>query len=170
MASPIGYSIPSHVLYAYDIYFFIGKILKLSRTRSTSWINMTLFLVSLWIIIKVTSILLPLLLVLIGKLIRLSTAIKALCPLTTWEKVPIFASMPKARFLQPWQIRWNLSLGKSLSMMGRIQLFNTVVTGVLSYNFNFYKWSSSLLKQINKWIRNFIWTGDIMMKGSTMFN
>ena len=66
--------------------------------------------------------------------------------------VPIFASAPKCRFLQPLADKVKLKLaswkGKSLSMMGRIQLVNTMITRFLAYNFNMYKWLISLLKQV----------------------
>ena len=36
---------------------------------------------------------------------------------------------------------------------------------ILAYSFNLYKWPVSLLKQVEQWCRNFIWTGDILKKG-----
>jgi len=60
--------------------------------------------------------------------------------------------------------------GKSLSMMSQIQLVNTVITEFLAYSFNMYKWLVSLLKQVEQWYRNFIWTSDIMKKGITTVN
>jgi len=88
--------------------------------------------------------------------------------------VPIFVGTPKSRFLQPLADKVKLKLasgkGKSLSMMGRIQLVNTVITGIVAYSFNLYKWHVSLLKQVEKWFRNFIWTGDILKKGITTVN
>jgi len=66
--------------------------------------------------------------------------------------VPILVGSPKCRFLQPLVDKVKLKLaswkGKSLSMMGRIQLVNTVNTGFLAYSFNMYKWHVSLLKQV----------------------
>jgi len=82
--------------------------------------------------------------------------------------VPIFVGAPRGCFLQPLADKVKLKLaswkGKSLSMMGRVQLVNTMVTGLLAYSFNLYKWSVSLLKQVEQWCRNFIWTGDILKK------
>jgi len=66
--------------------------------------------------------------------------------------VPIFVGAPKSRFLQPLANKVKLKLasweGKSLSMMGRIQLVNTVITGILAYSFNLYKCPVYLLKQV----------------------
>jgi len=66
--------------------------------------------------------------------------------------VPIFVGAPKGRFLQPLADKVKLKLaswkGKSLSMMGRVQLVNTMITGLLAYSSNLYKWHVSLLKQV----------------------
>jgi len=66
--------------------------------------------------------------------------------------VPIFVGAPKLKFLQSLAEKVKLKFaswkGKSISMMGRIQLVNTVITGFLAYNFNLYKWLTSLLKQV----------------------
>jgi len=88
--------------------------------------------------------------------------------------VPIFVGASKCRFLQPLVDKVKLKLaswkGKSLSMMGRIQLVNMVITGFLAYSFNMYKWSVSLIKQVEQWCRNFIWTSDILKKGIATVN
>jgi len=74
--------------------------------------------------------------------------------------VPIFVGAPKSHFLQPLTNKVKLKLaswkGKFLSMMGRIQLVNTVITEILAYSFNLYKWSISLIKQVEQWCRNLI--------------
>jgi len=54
--------------------------------------------------------------------------------------------------------------------MDRVQLVNMVITGLLTYSFNLYKWPISLLKQIEQWCRNFIWAGDILKKGIAIVN
>jgi len=57
--------------------------------------------------------------------------------------VSIFVGAPKCQFLQPLAGKIKLKLAswksKSLSMMGWIQLINTVITGFLVYSFNMYK-------------------------------
>jgi len=54
--------------------------------------------------------------------------------------------------------------------MGQIQLVNMVITEFLAYNFNMYKWLVSLLKQVEQWCRNFIWTEDILKTDTTTVN
>ena len=67
--------------------------------------------------------------------------------------VPIFVGAPKCRFLQPLADKVKLKLaswkGKSLSMMGRIQLVNTVITGFLAYSFNMYNGLFHLLSKLS---------------------
>jgi len=57
--------------------------------------------------------------------------------------VSIFVGVPKCRFLQPLADKVKLKLasrkGKSLSMMERIQLVNTVINDSLAYSFNMFK-------------------------------
>ena len=83
--------------------------------------------------------------------------------------MPIFVGAPKCRFLQPLANKVKLKLAywkvKSLSMMDQIQLVNTVIIRFLTYSFNMYKWSVFLLKQVEQWYRNFIWTDVILKKG-----
>jgi len=95
-------------------------------------------------------------------------------------RAPIFVGFPKAMFLQPLadKVRSKLSSwkGKSLSMMGSIELVNSVIYGSLSYSFQVYRWPSSLLKLIDKWVRNFILKSDIdkqdfvIVNWDTIFN
>jgi len=51
-------------------------------------------------------------------------------------------------------------------MIGKVELVNYVIYGSLSYNFQVYRWPSNLLKLVDKWVRNFIWIGDIIKQGS----
>jgi len=55
----------------------------------------------------------------------------------------IFVGVPKCQYLQPFADKVKLKLtswkDKSLSMMGRILLVNTVIIEFLAYNFNMYK-------------------------------
>jgi len=45
-----------------------------------------------------------------------------------------------------------------------------VITSFLAYSFNIYKWLVSILKQVEQWSQNFIWTGDVMKKGIATIN
>lgn len=82
--------------------------------------------------------------------------------------VPLFEGKPRKCHLQPIADKIRLKLaswkGSLLSIMGRIQLVKSIIRGMLSYSFHVYAWPVSLLKLIDKWIRNFIWSGDILTK------
>ncbi|GAU17935.1 hypothetical protein TSUD_330600 [Trifolium subterraneum] len=79
--------------------------------------------------------------------------------------VPIFKGKPKASYLQPIadKIKLKLSAWKAslLSIVGRVQLVRTIVQSMLIYSISIYSWPDSLLKNIEKCMRNFIWSGDI---------
>jgi ribonuclease HI len=79
--------------------------------------------------------------------------------------VPIFKGKPKACYLQPIsdKIKINLSAWKAslLSIAGRVQLVRSVIQSMLIYSISLYFWPVSLLKDIEKAVRNFIWSGDI---------
>jgi len=78
--------------------------------------------------------------------------------------VPIFKGKPKVSHLQPIadRIKMKLSAWKAslLSMAGRIQLVRSVIQGMIIYSISLYSWPISLIKAVEKHIRNFIWSGD----------
>jgi hypothetical protein len=82
--------------------------------------------------------------------------------------VPIFKGRPKSVHLQSIADKIKIKLaswkGHLLSMMGRIQLVNSVIHGMLIYSFKIYSWPVRLLKQIDKWIKKFVWSGSIDSK------
>lgn len=45
-------------------------------------------------------------------------------------------------------------------MAGRIQLVRSVIQSMMMYSISLYSWPTSLLKQVEQKIRNFIWSGD----------
>lgn len=45
--------------------------------------------------------------------------------------------------------------------MGRIQLVKSIIHGMLVYSFHVYMWPLRLLRSLDSWIKNFIWSGDI---------
>lgn len=51
--------------------------------------------------------------------------------------------------------------GSLLSIMGRVQLVRSIIHGMIAYSLHIYEWPSSLLKKLDRWIRNFIWSCDI---------
>lgn len=79
--------------------------------------------------------------------------------------VPLFRGKPKPVHLQPIADRIKSKLsswkGSLLSIMGRVQLVKSIIHGMLVYSFHVYAWPISLLKTLDNWIRNFIWSGDI---------
>jgi len=79
--------------------------------------------------------------------------------------VPFFKGKPKVFNLQPVadKIKAKLSTWKTslLSMAGRIQLVRYVIQRMLMYSIFIYSWLCSLIKDVEKWIRNFIWSGDV---------
>ncbi|GAU22526.1 hypothetical protein TSUD_296460 [Trifolium subterraneum] len=46
-------------------------------------------------------------------------------------------------------------------MAGRMQLIKSVIQGMVLHTISVYSWPSSLLKDLEKWIRNFLWSGDV---------
>lgn len=78
--------------------------------------------------------------------------------------VPIFKGRPKACYLQPIadKVKSKLSAWKAslLSIAGRVQLVKSVVTSMLTHTFAIYSWPISLLKDMERCIKNFIWSGD----------
>jgi hypothetical protein len=48
-----------------------------------------------------------------------------------------------------------------LSIAGRVQLVQSVIQSMLIYSLSLYSWPVALLKDVEKCIRNFIWSGDI---------
>jgi len=81
---------------------------------------------------------------------------------------PIFKGRPKVIYFQPIadKIKGKLATWKAsfLSMAGRIQLVKPVIQNMLQHTMSIYFWPISLLKDIERWIRNFIWSGDTEKK------
>ncbi|XP_024632876.1 uncharacterized protein [Medicago truncatula] len=78
---------------------------------------------------------------------------------------PIFQGKPKCSHFQPIVDRIKVKLatwkGVLLSIMGRVQLVKSIIHGMLVYSFHIYRWPISLLKMLDRWIKNFVWSGDI---------
>ncbi|XP_062028531.1 uncharacterized protein LOC133744441 [Rosa rugosa] len=83
--------------------------------------------------------------------------------------VPIFRGKPRASYFQPIvdRIRVRLSswTGSLLSMAGRLQLLKSVFHSMLVYSFQVYEWPVSLLRRLEVWCRNFLWSGSIDKRG-----
>lgn len=82
--------------------------------------------------------------------------------------VPIFKGKPRRTHLQPIADRIKAKLatwkGSLLSIMGRVQLVKSIIHDMLLCSFHIYVWLISLLKTIDTWLRNFIWSGDINVR------
>ena len=78
--------------------------------------------------------------------------------------VPFFKGKPKAIHFQPLVDRikiklasWKASL---LSFAGRLELIRSVVQGMMIYSISIYSWPVNLIKELDKYMRNFLWSGD----------
>jgi hypothetical protein len=83
----------------------------------------------------------------------------------TYLGVPIFIGKLKKCHLQPLAdsvknklASWKASL---LSIVGRVQLVKSVIFSMLLHSITIYTWPSSLIKDMEKWFRNFIWSGNV---------
>jgi hypothetical protein len=76
----------------------------------------------------------------------------------------MFKGKPKVCHLQPIadRIKLKLSAWKAslLSIAGRVQLVKFVIQSMMIYSISLYSWPISLIKEVEKNIRNFIWSGD----------
>lgn len=76
----------------------------------------------------------------------------------------LFKGKPRTSHLRPIfdKIKAKISAwkGKLLSIIGRVQLINSVISSMLVYSFHIYQWPSSLLSDMTKCLRNFVWSGD----------
>jgi len=83
----------------------------------------------------------------------------------TYLGVPIFRGRPKSIHFQHIADRVKLKLAawkaSLLSIAGRIQLVKSVVHGMLIHSFSVYSWPVSLIRDIERCIKNFIVSGDI---------
>ncbi|KAK2352799.1 hypothetical protein QL285_090510 [Trifolium repens] len=79
--------------------------------------------------------------------------------------IPIFRGKPKISWLQSTadKIHAKLSAWKAslLTMAGRVQLVRAVIQSMYTYNISIYSWPVSLIKKIEKDVKNFIWSGDV---------
>jgi len=48
--------------------------------------------------------------------------------------------------------------------MGKTQSVKSIIHAMMVYSFHIYQWHVQLLRHIDTWIRNFIWSGDILTK------
>jgi hypothetical protein len=79
--------------------------------------------------------------------------------------VPIFKGKPKAVYFQAVadKVKIKLASWKAalLSMDGRVQLVKSVIQSMFIHSMTVYSWPTKLLRDMEKWIKNFIWSGDL---------
>lgn len=155
MASLLGYTTPSHVLYADDIMIFC---------RGTH--RNLIALQELFGRYGEVS----------GQQMNPSKSKVYSGAITSWRLAGLSGILgfsvdrgkPWKSHLQPLadKIKTKLAAwkGSLLSIMGRVQLVQSIIHGMLIYSYRIYSWPISLLSKINGWIQNFIWSGDIHIR------
>lgn len=77
--------------------------------------------------------------------------------------IPIFKGKPRRLHLMPFadRIRLKVASWKAalLTITGRIQLVRSIISSMLIYSFMVYAWPVCLIKLVDQWVRNFIWSG-----------
>jgi len=80
---------------------------------------------------------------------------------------PIFQGKPKSNhfrvIVDSIKVKLASWKGALLSIMGRVQLVKSIIHGMLVYSFHIYRWPIKLLNQLDQWIKNFVWSGDIFL-------
>jgi hypothetical protein len=78
---------------------------------------------------------------------------------------PVFKGKPKYIYFLAISDKIKMKLaswkGSLLSIMGRVQLVKSIIHGMLLFSFHVYMWPRRLLSDLDKWIKNFIWSGDV---------
>ena len=81
---------------------------------------------------------------------------------------PVFKGKPKCIYFQAITDKIKVKMatwkGVMLSIMGRVQLVKSIIHSMLVYSFHIYMWPRKLLQRIDSWIKNFIWSGDILTR------
>lgn len=81
--------------------------------------------------------------------------------------VPIFKGHPKKFHLQPIvdKVRNRMEgwVGRLMSMAGRAELIKSVIIPMFLHSFHVYAWPKMLLDTVQKWMRNILWSGDILV-------
>lgn len=78
---------------------------------------------------------------------------------------PIFKGKPKRVHFQHIadKVKLKLATWKAslLSIASRVQLVKDVIQSMLLHTMSIYSWPVSLIRDIEKWLKNFIWSGDV---------
>lgn len=160
-------SIPSHVLYAYDILIFCKA--NLSNIDSLTFVFTNYFHVSGQLVNPCKSS------IFFGSICN--AKVQTILNRTGFSRgsmpfnylgVPLFKGKPKVSYFRPIADRILAKLsgwkGSNLSMAGRICLVKSVIKGILTHTILVYSWPVTLLTEIEKVARNFIWTTSIVKR------
>ncbi|XP_043694249.1 uncharacterized protein LOC122644954 [Telopea speciosissima] len=83
---------------------------------------------------------------------------------TRYLGVDLFKGRVKKDFTLPLVDKFKARLagwkGRLLSMAGRVELVRSVICSILMHNFSVYLWPASSVELMERWIQNFIWSGD----------
>jgi len=83
-----------------------------------------------------------------------------LCLPFNYQGGPVFKGKPKTFYFQfiadKIKIKLSTWMASLLSIAGRVQLVKSVVQSMLIHTMTIYSWPTSFLKEIEKWIKNFI--------------
>lgn len=164
MLGPRGYRMPSHILYADGIMLFcraskqnLVNLMELFRTYELASGQVNSSEKSKFYAGSISA----------ARSSRISDLLgfSVGCFPLHYLSVPLFKGKPRRTHLAPIadKVKDKLSSwkGKLLSIMGRVELVKSVMTGMLLYSMRVYAWPANLLNYLNKWIGNFVWSGDI---------
>ncbi|XP_042492859.1 uncharacterized protein LOC122072426 [Macadamia integrifolia] len=161
---PRGVPTPGHILFADDIFIFSNASLRYVRNlrdflckyqefsgQAINFEKSKLFLGKIASTCKQT----------IAKTLGIP-----ICNFPTrYLGVEIFKGRVKKEALLPIMDKVKCRLtgwkGKLLSMVRRVELVRSVISGILNHGFAVYWWPSSLLVTMERWMRNFIWSGEV---------
>lgn len=81
---------------------------------------------------------------------------------------PLFCGSPTFQHLRLIAVKilsqFDTWKGRSLFYAGKVCLINSVISFKFVYSFSVYKWHISLLKELNKAIKNFFWSSSILVE------
>ncbi|XP_043701064.1 uncharacterized protein LOC122651645 [Telopea speciosissima] len=172
LPGPRGVVVPTHLLFADDVFLFVKagtrsvrslkKFLEEYHEYSGQCINIhksKMFLCNVSAIRR-------------GKIKDIVGFPKSSFP-TRYLGIEIFKGRVKKDAISTLMDKFKARLagwkGKLISMAGRVQLVKSVPSSMPIHTFSVYWWPTSLITLMERWMRNFIWCGDSdVSKGITV--
>ncbi|XP_042519178.1 uncharacterized protein LOC122092948 [Macadamia integrifolia] len=173
LPGPRGVSIPSHLFFVDDIFIFMNASAKfvknlqdfLEKYQAFSEHNFNLDKSSLFF----------------GKVaphrkqyISSLLGIKSEKLPTKYLGVEIFKGRVRGSHLLPLLDKIKSKLvgwkGKLLSIAGRVEFVRSVISSIPIHNFAVYWWLDYSIKLVERWMRNFIWSGDMEVTKKIVVN